>query len=148
MPEERQDRYDEKALKHFEKRLLEERRLVLRELGVAAEAMGATQEARDGDLSSYRFHMADQGTDTMEQEQTVLMASKEGRLLQHIDEALRRLYKTPETFGVCERCGRMIGYERLDAIPHTRLCITCAKTIESAPRPAPAPAASEGADAS
>ena len=76
MPEERQDRYDEKALKHFEKRLLEERRLVLRELGVKAETMGATQEARDGDLSNYRFHMADQGTDTMEQEQTVLMASR------------------------------------------------------------------------
>ena len=146
MAEERQDRYDDKALKHFEKRLLEERRLVLRELGVLAEVMGATEEARTGELSSYRFHMADTGTETMEQEQTMLMASKEGRLLQHIDEALRHLYKTPETFGVCERCGRLIGFDRLDAIPHTRLCITCAKTIESAPRPAPAPPADEEAE--
>ena len=37
------------------------------------------------------------------------------------------------------------GYERLDAIPHARLCITCAKTIEATPRPAPAPAADEEA---
>jgi len=147
MAEERQQRYDEKALKHFEKRLLEERRLVLRELGVLAEVMGATEEARTGELSSYRFHMADIGTETMEQEQTMLFASKEGRLLQHIDEALRRLYKTPESFGVCERCGQLIGYERLDAIPHTRLCITCAKTIESMPRPTPAPVVDEETEA-
>ena len=147
MAEQRQDRYDEQALKHFERRLLEERRLVLRELGVLGEVLSATEEARTGELSSYRFHMADLGTETMEQEQTMLMASKEGRLLQSIDEALRRLYKAPETFGVCERCGRLVAWERLDAIPHARLCITCAKTIEATPRPAPAPVVDEEAEA-
>jgi RNA polymerase-binding transcription factor DksA len=30
------------------------------------------------------------------------------------------------TYGVCERCGRMIGRDRLEALPAARLCIDCA----------------------
>jgi RNA polymerase-binding transcription factor DksA len=47
----------------------------------------------------------------------------EGRRLYSIDEALDRLYKTPEDFGKCEVCGRDIGVERLEVIPETRLCV-------------------------
>ncbi|HEY9228225.1 MAG TPA: hypothetical protein VIP11_16330, partial [Gemmatimonadaceae bacterium] len=47
-----------KQLQHFEKRLLDERKRVLKELGRADEAFGATPQSADGDLSSYSFHMA------------------------------------------------------------------------------------------
>ena len=114
-----------KQLAHFEKRLLEERARALKELGHYDESFNATLQASDGDLSSYSFHMADQGTDAMEREKAFLMASKEGRFLFHLNMALRRLYTTPEKFGKCETCGADIGYERLDALPHARLCISC-----------------------
>ena len=145
--DEQRPRHDEKALKHFEKRLLQERKLVLRELGVLSEALGATQQARDGDISNYRFHMADQGTDTMEQEKNVLFASQEGRLLWHIDEALRQLYREPESFGICKQCERLIDFDRLDAIPHTKLCITCKKQVESSIEARAASAATSTASA-
>ena len=74
-----------KMLQHFEKRLQEERKRVLKELGRADEAFGATPQSADGDLSSYSFHMADQGTDAMEREKAFLFASQEGRFLWHID---------------------------------------------------------------
>ena len=74
-----------KQLAHFEKRLIEERKRVLKELGHHGETFGASQQEADGDLSSYSFHMADQGTDAMEREKAFLMASKEGRFLWHID---------------------------------------------------------------
>ncbi len=61
----------------------------------------------------------------------LLFASKEGRLLYHIDQALRRLYKTPESYGVCEECGTNVSEERLDALPHARLCIGCKEREES-----------------
>lgn len=32
------------------------------------------------------------------------------------------------TYGSCASCGRGISEERLDAIPHARLCATCAST--------------------
>jgi DnaK suppressor protein len=115
-----------KQLQHFEKRLLDERRRVLKELGHHDDSM----QASDGDLSSYSFHMADQGTDAMEREKAFLMASKEGRFLWHIDQALRRLYKSPETFGKCLNCGQDIAFDRLDALPHARYCIECKQREE------------------
>lgn len=117
-----------KHLQHFEKRLLEERRRVLKELGHHDDSM----QASDGDLSSYSFHMADQGTDAMEREKAFLMASKEGRFLWHIDQALRRLYKSPETFGKCLNCSQDIAFERLDALPHARYCFECKQREEDA----------------
>ena len=115
-----------KQLQHFEKRLMEERRRAVKELGHYGEA----SQDNDGDLSSYSFHMADQGTDAMEREKAFLFASQEGRFLWHLDEALRRLYRSPETFGKCHSCGEDIDFDRLDALPHARLCITCKQREE------------------
>ncbi len=123
-----------KQLAFFEKRLLEERKRVLKELGHHGETFGSTQIAQSGELTAYSFHMADQGTDAMEREKAFLFASQEGRFLWHIDEALRRLYRAPETFGKCHSCGRDIAYERLDALPHARYCIECKQREEDGKR--------------
>ena len=116
---------NKKQLAHLEKRLLEERARVMKELGVYEKSFNGTLQSSDGDLSSYSFHMADQGTDAMEREKEFLFASKEGRYLWHVNEALRRLYKAPQEFGKCQECGEEISFERLDALPHARLCIKC-----------------------
>jgi len=123
-----------KQLQHLEQRLLDERARVMKELGYYDESFNNTLQSSDGDLSSYSFHMADQGTDTMEREKQFLFASQEGRYLWHVNEALRRLYKSPERFGKCEQCGEDIGFDRLDALPHARLCITCKEKEEDEKR--------------
>ena len=123
-----------KHVAYFEKRLLEERKRVLKELGHHGETFGSSQQESDGDLSSYSFHMADQGTDAMEREKAFLFASQEGRFLWHIDEALRRLYRSPETFGKCHSCGNDIAFDRLDALPHARYCIECKQREEDGKR--------------
>jgi len=120
-----------KDLKHFEERLLEERERVLKQLGFYDKSFSDTPQGSDGDLSAYSFHMADQGTDAMEREKAFLFASKEGRFLYHIDQALRRLYQTPDEYGICQECGEPIAHERLDALPHTRLCVRCKEEEES-----------------
>lgn len=119
-----------KDLAHFEKRLLDERAKIVKQLAQFDESFADTLQGSDGDLSAYSFHMADQGTDAMEREKAFLFASKEGRLLYHIDQALRRLYRTPDSYGICEECGSDIGLERLDALPHARLCIKCKEREE------------------
>jgi RNA polymerase-binding transcription factor DksA len=116
---------NKKQLAHIEKRLQEERGRVMKELGYYGEQFKGTLQSSDGDLSAYSFHMADQGTDAMEREKQFLFASKEGRYLWHVNEALRRLYKDPEKFGKCHECGEDVGFDRLDALPHARLCIKC-----------------------
>jgi len=121
-------------LKHLEGRLIDERARVMKELGYYDESFSNTLQSSDGDLSSYSFHMADQGTDTSEREKQFLFASQEGRYLWHVNQALRRLYSDPEQFGRCQNCGKEISFERLDALPHARLCITCKEKEEDEKR--------------
>lgn len=117
-----------KDLKHFEDRLLEERKKLLGQLGYLEKTLNQTQRDSAGDLSAYSFHMADMGTDAMEREKTFLFASAEGRLLYNVDQALRRLYRSE--YGACQTCGKEIGKARLDAIPHASLCVTCQEKQE------------------
>ena len=116
---------NKRKLAHLEKRLLEERARAVKELGHYDESFSSTLQGADGNLSSYSFHMADQGTDAMEREKQFLFASQEGRYLWPVNEALRRLYVSPKTFGQCHECGEPIDFDRLDALPHARLCIKC-----------------------
>lgn len=122
---------DKKRLDHLEQRLLEEREQVLKELGFFDENYHDTTRTASGDLSAYSFHMADQGTDAMEREKAFLFASQEGRQLYQIDEALRRLYREPNGFGLCLQCSARIGRERLEALPYATLCIECKEREEN-----------------
>lgn len=117
-----------KDLKHFEERLLEERKKLLGQLGYLEKTLNQTQRESAGDLSAYSFHMADMGTDAMEREKTFLFASAEGRLLYDVDQALRRIYRSE--YGTCPTCGKDIGKARLDAIPHATLCVSCQEKQE------------------
>lgn len=116
---------NKRQIKHIEKRLQEERERAMVDLARYSETFRGKKGDPNGDIASYSFHMADQGTDAMEREKQFLFASKEGRYLWHVNEALRRLYETPKKFGICHECGTKVGFERLDALPHARLCIEC-----------------------
>lgn len=121
---------DDEDLQHFEDRLLEERASVLRELGQFDEEFAEDPRGSGGGPESYSFHMADEGTDAMEREKKFMLASQEGELLYQIDEALRRMYRNEDEYGVCRECGDTISRERLDAIPYARLCIDCKEREE------------------
>ncbi|MBU0984305.1 MAG: TraR/DksA C4-type zinc finger protein [candidate division Zixibacteria bacterium] len=107
------------------KDLLEKKRIdMLKEMGVISSTHGSsTIKESTGDLSHYSYHMADQGTDNMERELAFAYASKGGRFLHHIDEALLRI--KDGTYGKCHSCGKNIQLNRLKAVPHARLCIQC-----------------------
>ena len=113
---------------HLEKRLIEERARAIKGLRQLDEHLAPLES--DGELTNYPLHLADEGTDTMEQEQSFLLLSKEGRLLIDIDEALRTLYKEPDRYGKCSNCGNEIAFERLDIVPWARLCVDCQRTRE------------------
>jgi DnaK suppressor protein len=117
-------------LAHIERRLHEERGRALRSLGLWDRMAKADRESGDSDLSSYTDHMADQGTEAMEREKAALFATKEGRYLYRIEEALRRLYNDPENFGRCHGTGNPIAFERLDALPHARYSIEYKRELE------------------
>lgn len=114
----------------FKQLLLDKRSELMKELSHLKDS-GNSDTVKDasGDNSSYSFHMADQGTDNMEREKAYYFATREGRLLYHIDQALERVGLG--TYGKCQECGEPISRERLEAVPHARLCITCKANEEN-----------------
>jgi len=121
---------NKKDLKHFEERLIEERIKLLKELGYFEDKIfSESQRNAAGDLSAYSVHMADQASDAQEREKAYQMASVEGRLIYHIDEALKRI--KDGTYGCCTACGKKIRKPRLEVVPHARLCIECKKAEEN-----------------
>ena len=116
-------------LKKYEKLLLQRKKELLESMGdIMKDRVGTTTKESTGDLSSYSYHMADQGTDAMERELAFMFASKTGRLIYHVDEALRRV--KDGSYGKCIMCDRPISKARLEAVPHARLCIECKSAEE------------------
>ena len=108
---------------HLEQRLQEERARALAALNrTVAEHSGETEEERAGDVSAMPTHQADLGTDTIQEEIEAADATRVSRALAEIDDALDRLVRTPEKYGVCEATGEPIPFERLDLIPWARTC--------------------------
>jgi RNA polymerase-binding protein DksA len=124
---------NQKDRKIYEKILLEKREELLKELGLIEESnFNKTTKDASGDISSYAFHLADQASDFQEREKAFHFASREGRYLHHIEEALRRVKE--KDYGLCFECGKEIDPDRLKAVPHARLCINCKSKEEDKKR--------------
>lgn len=121
---------NEQTRERIQERLLEERQDRLEALSELDDRFKDMIDTEDGSLTKYPLHMADEGTDTMEQEKDFLLAHREGEELLEIDDALRKLYKEEASFGTCERCGGEIAEERLDLVPWARHCIDCKRELE------------------
>ncbi len=119
--------YGARDLACFRQIILEKRKEILEELQILKESMmDVTTGEYASQNSMYSTHM-EQGTDAMEREKIFLFASREGKFLNHLDDALRRIQKG--TYGFCLNCGTLIPKARLEAVPHAQLCVEC-KTLK------------------
>jgi DnaK suppressor protein len=73
--------------------------------------------------------MADQAAGNNEVHIQLKLKQTDAKILQAIDEALHRIEQG--TFGVCRDCGEPIAPARLNAIPWTRVCISCKEKQKS-----------------
>lgn len=117
-------------LAKYEKLLMKKRTELAEQLKMRKDLFEATGKEKSGDLSSHSYHMADQGTDAIEREKAFMLSSKSGRLLYHVNDALRRIRRGE--FGKCQTCDKQIQKGRLEAVPHARLCIECKEQEEEA----------------
>ena len=115
--------FSKSDLEHFKKIILEKRKEILEELeSLKSTMMDVTTGQYEIENSTYSLHM-EQGTDAMEREKTFLFASREGKFLNYLDDALKRIEKG--TYGFCTECGNLMDKERLEAVPHAHQCIDC-----------------------
>jgi RNA polymerase-binding transcription factor DksA len=92
--------------------------------GVAGEALRGTGGEPSGSLSNAPYHLADLSNDTMEHEVAIGLLENQGLILEQIAAALERI--DAGTFGRCQECGQAIPAARLDTLPYTPYCVTCA----------------------
>ena len=119
--------YGKRDLEHFKTIILEKRKEILEELeSLKSTMMDVTTGQYEIENSTYSSHM-EQGTDAMEREKTFLFASREGKFLNYLDDALKRIENG--TYGFCTECGTLMDKERLEAVPHAHQCIDCKTKI-------------------
>ena len=91
------------------------------------EILATTASARaipaSAEVNSRQGDLADQASGTNEVEIQLKLKMTDAKILQAIEEALYRLEKG--VYGICRDCGDPIAAARLEAIPWTRVCITC-----------------------
>ena len=100
----------------YKKALLSKRGEIIAEGGGKQIDASMETNTRQGDL-------ADQATGTNEVHVQLKVKQTDAKILQAIEEALWRMEQG--TYGICRDCGEPIAPARLNAIPWTRVCITC-----------------------
>jgi DnaK suppressor protein len=60
-----------------------------------------------------------------EREMNMALRRRVKRKINSLEDALTRFDEG--TYGICERCGKEISAQRLEAVPQARLCIDCAQ---------------------
>jgi DnaK suppressor protein len=96
---------------------------LLRKKGELVGAGGIKPLQASMDNNTRQGDMADQASGNNEVHIALRLKQTDAKILQAIEEALTRIEKG--TFGICRDCGGPIAEARLNAIPWTRVCITC-----------------------
>jgi DnaK suppressor protein len=101
---------------HYKDALLRKKTEILGAGGIKPLQATMENNTRQGD-------MADQASGNNEVHIQLKLKQTDSKILTAIEEALARLDKG--TYGVCRDCAEPIAPARLNAIPWTRVCITC-----------------------
>ena len=101
---------------HYRETLLRKRAEILAEGGIRPLQTTMENNSRQGDL-------ADQASGNNEVHIQLKLRQTDAKILTAIEEALGRIEKG--SYGMCRDCGEPISEARLNAIPWTRVCITC-----------------------
>jgi DnaK suppressor protein len=109
----------------FQKLLLDIRKAVMHEI------RQDVKEGREGEAGDGR-DTYDIASDERDREINLLLGDRERKKLQQVDDALHRL--DAGEYGDCEECGGEIAGGRLEAMPFSRLCVTCQSEFEQTQR--------------
>lgn len=116
-------------LQYFRQLLEEEKRELMDRLSHMedAEVLNSLQDSIS-ELSMFDNHPADIGTETFERSKDIGLRDLIRVQLARNRSALERL--DYGTYGRCERCGKEIPEERLEAVPSAALCLECQRGEE------------------
>jgi DnaK suppressor protein len=87
-----------------------------------AEADSLTEDREPGDVQ-FDEESGEGDTLAVERERDLALSAQARASIEQIDLAIAKI--EAGTYGKCETCGKPIPEERLEALPHAALCVTC-----------------------
>ena len=113
----------------FRKTLLDERERVRNAIEyLHKETPGSLEDETEEMLGGVDNHLGDAANGTLEREIDYSLEANSEQVLLRIEAALAKI--EDGSYGQCERCGKPIAPERLEARPWATLCIDCQREVE------------------
>jgi DnaK suppressor protein len=78
--------------------------------------------------SPYDQHMAETAAVTLDREIDLTLEENARAAISQIERALLKLANG--SYGICDKCGKPIGEERLRVVPYATLCVECKRREE------------------
>ena len=113
-------RYSDSELQEFNSIILEKLRIAKEELAALTASLN-NSDANGTDDTAGTYKTLEDGSATLEKEQTNQLAARQRKFIDNLDAALVRIEN--KTYGICRETGKLIQKERLKAVPHTTLSI-------------------------
>jgi len=113
-------RYSDKELKEFEAIILDKLENAKNELNLLKDSLSRNSESGT-DTTAGTLKVMEDGADTIEKENMSQLAARQQKFITNLENALVRIKNG--TYGICSHTGKLIGKERLKAVPHTTLSI-------------------------
>ena len=108
-------KYTDNELNEFRELITEKIKMAREELNDLASTLSASNT--NGDDAAIAGKTLEDGSATMEKEQTNQLAARQKKFIEQLEAALMRIDN--KTYGICRTTGKLIPKERLRAVPHT-----------------------------
>jgi RNA polymerase-binding transcription factor DksA len=119
MADERQ-RYSDADLQEFKELIQQKIDKAERDLMLIRESFINDQNNGTDDTSP-TFKAFEEGAETLSKEQNAILAGRQEKFVRDLKNALIRIEN--KTYGICRVTGKLIGKDRLRAVPHATLSI-------------------------
>jgi RNA polymerase-binding transcription factor DksA len=111
-------RYSDAELQEFKELILEKIKIAREELSAFTTSL-SNPNANGTDDTAGTYKTLEDGSATLEKEQTNLFAARQKKFIDNLEAALVRIEN--KTYGLCRETGKLIQKERLMAVPHATL---------------------------
>lgn len=113
-------RYSDADLQEFKELIQTKIEKAEKDLALIKESFINDQNNGTDDTSP-TFKAFEEGAETLSKEQNAILAGRQEKFIRDLKNALIRIEN--KTYGICRATGKLIGKERLKAVPHATLSI-------------------------
>jgi DnaK suppressor protein len=116
--------YSRDELEYFRMLLIIKRDEAFAVLRDCEELISSIQSNESSDRPrEWPLYFSEWSADSVAREEYAVITGRQKKLIGYLDAAIKRI--DAGSYGICTSCHERIPRERLEAVPHTKLCLSC-----------------------